>query len=324
MRDETAAAAPSRIQTGAAPLHTPDPYLGRDRRRAAYAALDLGTNNCRLLIAEPTYNGFRVIDVQSVAQDQADRWGSAFTDLFVVLGAFSLFSGMLLIVLVFSLVALERRTELGISRALGARRRDVILLLALEGGLYSVISSLFGLGGGLALALAIIALAGGFITPFLASNGKGNYVVLFTYLLILNGGLLVIAYNKIWRLLNILAFGFTAVLYASWLISLPYDAPSATYRGGWIFASIFYLLFFVINIAYTIRSRKPFIASDFIILLVNTCLYFAAGLYLIEQLGLDRYKGWFSAGLGVFHLGAIFCIPQSCQPAILYQRGPAG
>ncbi|MCA1648076.1 MAG: ABC transporter permease, partial [Chloroflexi bacterium] len=35
--------------------------------------------------------GFRVIDVQSVAQDQADRWGSAFTDLFVVLGAFSLF-----------------------------------------------------------------------------------------------------------------------------------------------------------------------------------------------------------------------------------------
>ena len=91
-------------------------------------------------------SGFRVIDVQSVAQDQADRWGSAFTDLFVVLGAFSLFSGMLLIVLVFSLVALERRTELGISRALGARRRDVILLLAIEGGLYSLISSLFGLG----------------------------------------------------------------------------------------------------------------------------------------------------------------------------------
>ena len=152
--------------------------------------------------------------------------------------------------------------------------------------------------------LAIIALVGGFITPFLVSNGKGNYVVLFTYLLILNGGLLVIAYNKVWRLLNILAFGFTALLYASWLLSLPYDAAAATYRGGWIFASIFYLLFFVINIAYTLRSRKPFIASDFIILLLNTCLYFAAGIYLIEQLGLDRYKGWFSAGMGVFHLGA--------------------
>jgi putative ABC transport system permease protein len=111
-------------------------------------------------------SGLRVIDVQSIAQDQADRWGSAFTDLFVVLGAFSLFSGMLLIVLVFSLVALERRTELGISRALGARRRDVVLMLAIEGGLYSVISSLFGLGAGLALAWGIITLAQGLVEQY--------------------------------------------------------------------------------------------------------------------------------------------------------------
>ena len=34
-------------------------------RAAAYAALDLGTNNCRLLIARPTRDGFRVIDAFS-------------------------------------------------------------------------------------------------------------------------------------------------------------------------------------------------------------------------------------------------------------------
>ena len=34
----------------------------RGRREATYAALDLGTNNCRLLVARPTSNGFRVID----------------------------------------------------------------------------------------------------------------------------------------------------------------------------------------------------------------------------------------------------------------------
>jgi putative ABC transport system permease protein len=127
-------------------------------------AVQRGNTPFAAAAAGPT--SFRVIDVQTVAQDQADRWGSAFTDLFVVLGAFSLFSGMLLIVLVFSLVALERRTELGISRALGARRRDVILVLALEGGLYSVISSLFGLGAGLALALGIISLAQGLVEQY--------------------------------------------------------------------------------------------------------------------------------------------------------------
>lgn len=152
--------------------------------------------------------------------------------------------------------------------------------------------------------LAIIALAGGFLTPFLVSNGRGDYVVLFGYLLILNTGLLVIAYNKLWRLLNILSFGLTAVLFASWLLSLPYDAPAATYRGGWEFGTAFYLLFFIINIAYTVRTSRLFVASDFGILLANTCLYFAAGLYFITQLGLDRYKGLYCAVMGVFHLGA--------------------
>lgn len=42
--------------------------LGREagtRPRPAYAALDLGTNNCRLLVARPTSDGFRVIDAFS-------------------------------------------------------------------------------------------------------------------------------------------------------------------------------------------------------------------------------------------------------------------
>src|SRR5579862_8697639 len=37
----------------------------RERSESTYAALDLGTNNCRLLIARPSVNGFRVIDAFS-------------------------------------------------------------------------------------------------------------------------------------------------------------------------------------------------------------------------------------------------------------------
>src|SRR5262249_43698421 len=38
---------------------------GADRGGATYAALDLGTNNCRLLVARPTADGFRVVDAFS-------------------------------------------------------------------------------------------------------------------------------------------------------------------------------------------------------------------------------------------------------------------
>src|SRR3954451_8872847 len=41
---------------GSIPVNDPAPRTG------VYAALDLGTNNCRLLIACPTGDGFRVVD----------------------------------------------------------------------------------------------------------------------------------------------------------------------------------------------------------------------------------------------------------------------
>src|SRR6185437_4918494 len=43
----------------------PGAGFGGDRGGATYAALDLGTNNCRLLVARPAGQGFRVIDAFS-------------------------------------------------------------------------------------------------------------------------------------------------------------------------------------------------------------------------------------------------------------------
>lgn len=168
--------------------------------------------------------------------------------------------------------------------------------------------------------LAIIALVGGFVTPFLVSNGSGDYKVLFTYLLILNTGLLVIAYNKAWRLLNGLAFAFTALLFSTWLMRLPYDAAQSIYYGGAGFATAFYILFFIVNIAHTIRENKKFIGSDFAILLLNTCLYFGASLYFLSQLGLERYKGLYCAVMGVFHIALSYFLfrKQKVDNNILY------
>jgi exopolyphosphatase/guanosine-5'-triphosphate,3'-diphosphate pyrophosphatase len=44
------------------PAFGPPPYVPPAHAVPAYAALDLGTNNCRLLIGAPTGSGFRVID----------------------------------------------------------------------------------------------------------------------------------------------------------------------------------------------------------------------------------------------------------------------
>ena len=46
-------------------VHAPFSAGSRNSRGGTYAALDLGTNNCRLLVARPTAEGFRVIDAFS-------------------------------------------------------------------------------------------------------------------------------------------------------------------------------------------------------------------------------------------------------------------
>ena len=168
--------------------------------------------------------------------------------------------------------------------------------------------------------LAIIALTGGFAAPFMVSNGNGDYQTLFTYLLVLNTGLLIIAYNKAWRLLNLLSFIFTVILFGAWIMKLPGNTISVMYRNGLLFATAFYLLFFIINIANNIKENKRFIASDFGILLLNTSLYFAAGLYFITVIKADNYRGLFSASLAIFNLVATYVLfrKQQVDRNILY------
>jgi uncharacterized membrane protein len=168
--------------------------------------------------------------------------------------------------------------------------------------------------------LAIISLVGGFVAPFLVSNGSGNYITLFIYLIVLNCGLLIIAYKKGWRLLNLLSFIFTITMFGSWLGTLSYETPAGTYKNGFLFASIFYLLFFAINIAYNVSEKKKFIASDFGILLANTSLFFGAGIYCLNNMGAMEYKGLFSASMGIFNLVVTYYLfrKQKMDTNILY------
>ena len=66
------------------------------------------------------------------------------------------------------------------------------------------------------LALAVIGAGGGFLAPILASTGGGNHVILFSYYLVLNLGIVAIAWFKAWRVLNVVGFLFTALIGLAW------------------------------------------------------------------------------------------------------------
>lgn len=64
--------------------------------------------------------------------------------------------------------------------------------------------------------MAQVALVGGLAAPVLTSDGSGNYLVLFTYLALLNTAVAWIAWHKAWRGLNITGFAGTFAIALSW------------------------------------------------------------------------------------------------------------
>ena len=107
------------------------------------------------------------------------------------------------------------------------------------------------------LELAVIATIGGFLTPFLVSTGAGNYIVLFTYLIILNIGLLALSYFKKWPLINILSLFFTIIIYGSWVIkTFVFTSSPLHHANGLLFGTIFYLVFLAMNMIYNIVQQK--------------------------------------------------------------------
>ena len=129
--------------------------------------------------------------------------------------------------------------------------------------------------------LAIIGLIGGFTSPFMVSGESNNYISFFTYLTVLNLGMLTLAYFKKWRIINLLAYAFTIVLFGGWLVT-NYNELEKTIVPALTFATIFYAIFYGANLIYTLRKQEKFEAIQFISLLSTTVMYFTAGMLILS------------------------------------------
>lgn len=150
--------------------------------------------------------------------------------------------------------------------------------------------------------LAIIAIVGGFGTPFFVSTGDGNYIVLFSYLIILNVGMLVLSYFKNWYWLNVICFAFTTIIYGSWLGYQVSEKAHPPYLGALIFASAFYSIFFLMNIVNNIKEKRKFNWSEITILLINTFMFFTAGMVILNNVQSAKLQGLFTIAIALFNL----------------------
>ena len=104
--------------------------------------------------------GLEVYDLKRDVVKQANEIGSLFVSFFTTFGLFSIGVGLLLIFLIFSMLAAERKSEMGMSRAIGMQRRHLVRLFMAEGAIYSLGSALIGAIAGVGLGFLLVLVTG--------------------------------------------------------------------------------------------------------------------------------------------------------------------
>lgn len=138
-----------------------------------------------------------------------------------------------------------------------------------------------------ALPIAVIGLIGGFLTPPLLASETAREIELFSYVTLLNAGVLAIAYKRGWRVLVYLAFAATTLTFAAWMASAYY----ATMFGRALsFATLFFFIFAGASIvpdAVAASGRKSSRDETFDVLLLcfNGLFYFLVAAALLENRG---------------------------------------
>jgi len=122
--------------------------------------------------------------------------------------------------------------------------------------------------------IAIIGMIGAYGIPFLISANTERVELFFSYILLINMGVVFLSFKKGWKLMRQLALVITWMLFIGWGLLRYNDSQQ------WIaivFMSIYYILFLISALAFRINRNMALTSGDIQqVIINNTALYIAA------------------------------------------------
>lgn len=111
------------------------------------------------LIEDTATGAFRVEEVKRRGLEEAESAGAEFGELFLGIGSFAIIAGILLLVNIFVMLSEERKSQLGMLRAVGMRRGFLVRLFTIEGAFYAFVAGVLGALLGIGVGWAIVKVA---------------------------------------------------------------------------------------------------------------------------------------------------------------------
>ena len=132
--------------------------------------------------------------------------------------------------------------------------------------------------------IAILALVGAYGIPFFVGGDSHNITALFTYVFIINSGILFLSFKRYWILLSYWSFFITWIMLFTSIFT---PAGTAFLNMQAFFSLLFFALFTINSLGFKLFRKLPVASSDTLVIICNSIfLYFALVLLFgINSLG---------------------------------------
>ncbi|MCB1023409.1 MAG: DUF2339 domain-containing protein [Acidobacteria bacterium] len=147
--------------------------------------------------------------------------------------------------------------------------------------------------------IAVIGLVGGYAVPFLLSSGSGRVDILFSYIALINFGILAVSLKKYWKYLFYLAFLFTWLIYRSWLAGL--YVQSEHFGLASIFLTVFFAVFYATFLGFRVIHKNSIPIEMMALIVLNSLVFFGLGYSILNTHGLDNLLGLFTISNAFVH-----------------------
>ena len=130
------------------------------------------------------------------------------------------------------------------------------------------------------IIIAHLGLLGAYAIPILLSDQSGRFAVMFTYIAIINAGILVLSLKKYWKSLFYAAFAFTWIIYLSWYL---WEYEPKHFTIAFTFLGIYFIVFYATFLAYKLIKKEQYNIYDVAILLSNAFIFYGVGYALLDS-----------------------------------------
>lgn len=149
--------------------------------------------------------------------------------------------------------------------------------------------------------IAHIGFVGAYAVPFLVRGNNENVVALFSFMAIVNVGILAVAIKKYWQSLLYSAFFLTWLIFAKWFLST-YN-HSVDLNTAISFVSIFFIIFYATILAYKLLHAKVFDGGDISLIILNAVFAYSFGLAILSNNNsTEDFLGLFTFLNGLVHI----------------------